>query len=117
NNVSNLEGTPIPGNSASGFTTFTFTISCTGTLTSSIKVNWATANGTAQGGQDYQQNSGQVTLTPTTTSQTISVTVFADKTVEPNETFFVILTNPALSGFSNYTLGASTGIGTILNDD
>ena len=117
NSVSKPEGTPIPGNSASNFTTFTFTISYTGTLTSSIKVNWATGNGSALGGQDYQQNSGQVTLTPTVTSQTFSVTVFADKTVEPNETFSVNLTNPGLNGFSNYTFGTSTGIGTILNDD
>ena len=117
NSVAKAEGTPIPGNPASNFTTFTFTISYTGTLTTSIKVNWATANGSAQGGQDYQQNSGQVTLTPTVTSQTFSVTVFADKTVEPNETFSVNLTNPGLNGFSNYTLGTSTGIGTIVNDD
>ena len=117
NNVSKLEGKPIPGNSASNFTTFTFTISYTGTLTTSIKVNWTTANGTALGGQDYQQNSGQVTLTPTVTSQTISVTVFADKTVEQDETFFVNLTNPGLNGFSNYTLGNSVGTGTIVNDD
>ena len=115
--VSKPEGTPIAGNSASNFTTFTFTISYTGTLTTSIKVNWQTANGSALGGQDYQQNSGQVTLTPTVTSQSISVTVFADKTFEPNENFFVNLTNPGLSGFSNYTLGTATGVGTIVNDD
>ena len=114
---SHVEGTPIPGNSASNFTTFTFTISYTGTLTNNIKVNWATANGTALGGQDYQQNSGQVTLTPTVTSATFTVTVFADKTVEPDETFFVNLSNPGLNGFSNYTLGTATGTGTIVNDD
>jgi hypothetical protein len=115
--ISLPEGTPAPGNPASNSTIFTFTISYTGTLTTNIKVNWATANGSALGGQDYQQNSGQVTLTPTATSQTFSVTVFADKTKEPDENFFVNLTNPGLNGSSDYTLGTATGIGTIVNDD
>jgi hypothetical protein len=37
--------------------------------------------------------------------------------VEPNENFFVNLSNPGLNGFSNYTLGTATGTGTIVNDD
>jgi hypothetical protein len=117
NSVSMAEGTPAPGNPASNSTIFTFIISAAGTLTSNILVNWATANGTAFGGQDYQQNSGQVTLTPSATSATITVTVFADKQVEPNENFFVNLTNPNINGLSNYTLGTATGTGTIVNDD
>jgi hypothetical protein len=119
NSVSMAEGTPAPGNPASFSTTFTFTISATGTFTSNILVNWATANGTAFGGQDYQQNSGQVTLTPSATSATITVTVFADKQIEPNENFFVNLSNPNINGLNNYTISTTngTGTGTILNDD
>ena len=36
--------------------------------------------------------------------------------VEPNETFLVILSNPKTAG-GTATLGAATGIGTILYDD
>jgi hypothetical protein len=42
----------------------------------------------------------------------ISVLVNGDTQVEPNETFFVNLSNPA-----NATISKSQGIGTILDDD
>jgi hypothetical protein len=45
-------------------------------------------------------------------TQTITVLVTGDMKVEPNETFTVTLSNP-----SGATIDASTGTGTILNDD
>src|SRR5262249_41816645 len=42
----------------------------------------------------------------------ITVTVNSDTTFEPNETFFVNLTNP-----TNATISDNQGIGTISNDD
>ena len=120
NSVAKAEGTPIAGNSSTLFTTFTFTISLTGTLTNTIKVNYATAlAGSGSGyadGNDFQGTSGQVTFTPTgPTTATATVTVYADKAVEPNEIFDVLLTIP--SGQTGYTLGTSLGVGTIVNDD
>ena len=99
---------------AAGGTLFTFTISYTGTLTSSIKVNYGTADGTATAGTNYVHTAGQVTLTPTVTSTTFTVLVGADSPGKPDETFSVNLTNPELAGFSNYTFGTNPGIGTIL---
>ena len=118
NSVAKAEGTPIAGNSASLFTTFTFTISYTGALTNNIKVNYATANaGTgAADGNDYQGTAGQVTFTTTgANTATATVTVYADKAVEPNEIFDLVLSIP--SGQTGYTLGTSLGVGTIVNDD
>jgi hypothetical protein len=120
NSVSKAEGTPVSGNSSTLFTTFTFTISYTGTLTSTIKVNYATANaGSGAGfadGNDYQAAAGQVTFTPTgPTTATATVTVYADKAVEANEIFDLVLSIP--NGQTGYTLGASIGVGTIVNDD
>jgi hypothetical protein len=120
NSVSKAEGTPVSGNSSTLFTTFTFTISYTGTLTSTIKVNYMTAGaGSGAGfadGNDYQGTAGQVTFTTTGASTaTATVTVYADKAHEPDEIFDLVLSIPA--GQTGYTLGASIGVGTIVNDD
>ena len=45
-------------------------------------------------------------------SQTVTVPVYGDTTYEPNETFFVNLSNPASA-----TIADGQGVGTILNDD
>jgi hypothetical protein len=120
NSVAKAEGTPIAGNSSSLFTTFTFTVTLTGTITSNIKVNYATSiAGSGSGfadGNDFQGTSGQITFIPGgTTTASATVTVYADKAIEPNEIFDVLLTIP--NGQTGYTLGTATGIGTIVNDD
>ncbi|HET7434970.1 MAG TPA: Calx-beta domain-containing protein [Thermoanaerobaculia bacterium] len=63
-------------------------------------------------GGDYAVTSGQVTFAPGATTQTITVNVNGDATNEPDETFFVNLTNP-----SGATIGDAQAIGTITNDD
>jgi len=62
---------------------------------STVTVNYATANGTATAGSDYQTSSGTVTFTPGQTAQTVLVPVNGDTTVELNETFVVNLSTPA----------------------
>ena len=78
-----------------------------------MTVNFATANGTATAPTDYTANSGTVTFAPGVTSQTVTVQVNGDTTVEPNETF-----NVNLSGATgNATITDAQGVGTIVNDD
>lgn len=63
-------------------------------------------------GGDYGPTSGSVVFNPGVTTQTIPVSVFGDTLAEPNETFFVNLSNP-----SNGTISDGQGQGTITNDD
>ena len=56
-------------------------------------MDYATANGTPTAGSDYAAKSGNLSFAAGITSQTISVAVTGDTTVEPNETFVVNLSN------------------------
>jgi CSLREA domain-containing protein len=104
-NVSAAEGN-------SGTTPFTFTVTLSAASASTVTVAFATADGSAVAGSDYAATSGTLTFAPGVTSQTITVNVNGDTTVEPNETFVVNLSAPV-----NATLAVSQGVGTILNDD
>ena len=106
NNVSVPEGN-------SGTTNATFTVTLSDPITELVTVNFGTvAGGTATLGNDYQPTSGTLTFNPGETSKPISVIVSGDTTNEPDETFFVSLSNP-----SNATISKAQGIGTIINDD
>ena len=59
-----------------------------------VKVNWATADGTATTGADYTGNSGQLTFAPGETSEAIDINVLGDSVNEENETLKVLLSNP-----------------------
>ncbi len=63
--------------------------------TSPVSATYATANGTATAGSDYAATGGSVTFPAGSTSQTLTVTVNGDTTVEPNETFLVNLSGPS----------------------
>jgi hypothetical protein len=97
----------------SGTSAFTFTVTRTNT-TDAASIQAATMNGTATAGSDY------VAIAATTlnfaagvATQSFAVTVNGDTTVEPDETFSVLLTNPS----AGTTIGDGTGVGTITNDD
>ena len=60
----------------------------------SVSVNYATTNGTALAGEDYIATSGTLTFAPGETSMTVTVPVTADAPAEPDETFFLNLSNP-----------------------
>jgi hypothetical protein len=101
------------GNSGVKLATFNFTLSSASGLT--ISVNFATANGTTTApgsGADYFANSSVLSFTPGTTLRTVSISIFGDAFFEPDETFFVNLTNPV-----NATISDAQGVGTIQNDD
>ena len=106
NDVSTAEGN-------SGITAFTFTVTLSPASASEVKVNYATANGTATvAGGDYRAKVGTLTFTPGQTSKTVTVDVIGDTNKEASETFFVNLNSP-----SGATLFDSQGKGTILDDD
>jgi hypothetical protein len=108
--VSKSEGN---GNGNNKTTTFTFTVSLSNAYDQAVTVNYATANGTATAGSDYQAKSGSVTFAPGETIKTITIVVNGDKAKESNETFFVDLFGPSSNAFIN----TSRGTGTILDDD
>jgi hypothetical protein len=84
-----------------------------------VSVQWTTAEGTAissgnPGNRDFAAASGTLTWAAGDgASKTINVSVNGDTTVEPNETFTVVLTNPVAATLS----GTGIGTGTITNDD
>jgi hypothetical protein len=77
-----------------------------------VTVSYATADGTATAGSDYEAASGILTFNPGVTSHGIPIRVVSDRAAEPDETFFVKLSAP-----SNATLEREQAVGTILNDD
>jgi len=96
-----------------GTTTLTFTVTLSAPSSKTITVDYATANGTGTAGTDYTAI-GTMTLTFTAgeTSKTISVTISGDIGYEPDENFYINLTNQ-----SNASISDTQGIGTITNDD
>jgi len=97
----------------SGTVNATFTVTLSRPVLQTVKVDFATANGTAlvlDG--DYVAASGQLTFNPGETSKPVTVVVNGDLKFEPDETFVVDLTNP-----QNATLLNTQGQGTIQNDD
>ena len=104
NDVSRAEGD-------AGITEFTFTITKSST-NSPATVAFGTANGAASSPDDYADWTGTLSFAPTETSKTLTVFVNGDTSVEPDENFFVNLTNA-----SGATIADSQGVGTIQKDD
>jgi hypothetical protein len=96
----------------SGTANAVFTVSLSGVASVPVAVDFATADGTAVAGSDYAAAAGTLTFTPGQTSKAITVLVNGDTAVEPDETFFVNLSNP-----SGATIADGQGVGTITNDD
>ena len=98
------------GNAGSSILTFTVTLSAASAQT--VTVDFATANGTATAGGDYNAVSGTLTFPAGTTTQPIAVTILGDTVPEGNETLAITLSNAA-----NATIAGATGTGSIINDD
>src|SRR5882724_11346428 len=99
----------------SGTTTFTFTVtSSLPAPAGGITFDVDTADNTATvANNDYiAQSATAKTISAGATTTTFDVTVNGDTVVEPDETFFVNLSNP-----SGATIGDGRGVGTIQNDD
>jgi len=103
--------TQVEGNS--GTTAYIFTISLSNSSHQNISVTATTADGSALvADSDYTAQSLIRNIAPGATSTTFTVNVNGDTKLEPDETFFVNLTNA-----QNATIADSQGLGTIQNDD
>lgn len=95
-----------------GSVTIRITVTRTGGSTGAVSVRYATANGTATAGSDYNATSGTLSFAAGQTSKTFSVRIKADTRVESNETILLSLSNPT----GGATLGSqSTAVLTILD--
>lgn len=101
----------VEGNSGSSNLIFTVRLS-KADRSKTISVNYGTTDGTAAGASDYVAKSGTVSIPAGKNSATISITLNGDTNIEPDETFFVNLSNPVNAGISD-----SQAVGTITNDD
>jgi len=99
----------------SGTTTFAFTVTSSRPAPAGgITFDIATADGTATAGSDYVARSlTSQTIPAGQTTYTFNVNVNGDLVIEPNETFFVNISNVS----SNAGIGDGQGLGTIQNDD
>lgn len=98
------------GNTGTRSATFTVTLSAASMQ--AVAVTFVTANGTASAGSDYAAGLGTLTFAPGDVTKTITVLVTGDRLPEPNETFFVNLSNP-----TNATITDNQGVGTIVDDE
>src|SRR5262249_1448747 len=96
----------------SGTRILAFTVTLSVPSDQPVTVAYATANGTASAGSDYQAATNTLTFAPGETSKTITVLVNGDRVGEPNENFFV-----NLRGATNATIADGQGVGTIVDDE
>ena len=76
-------------------TTVTLTVTLSGPSNQTVRVDFATADGTATAGQDYVAAGGTLEFAPGETSKTIVITILGNATGgEQAESFRVLLSNP-----------------------
>ena len=96
----------------SGTTTARFTVTLSAPSSQTVTADYATSDGTAVAGSDYDAVSGTLTFAPGETSKNVDVPVRGDVNAEYNETFFLTLRNP-----SGATLQKASGFAIIDDDD
>jgi hypothetical protein len=97
----------------SGFTKFNFTISLSAASGQIVSIDYASSDGTAKSATDYLPAAGTLLIGPGQTSRQLSINVNGDTLFEPNENFFVNLSNPV----NIASVTKTQGTGTIVNDD
>jgi N-acetylneuraminic acid mutarotase len=108
--ISTSSASTAEGNS--GAKDLVFRVSLSTPIAQTVTVQVATQDGTATAGSDYVATSTTLTFTPGVTSQLFVVSITGDALDEPDETFFVNLSNPV-----NATLATTQVMGVILTDD
>jgi len=98
----------------SGTNSAVFRVSVSGQNGLAMVINYATSNGTATAGLDYNPRSGALNFPPGTLllTQTVTIQILGDVAAEHDETFFLNLT-----AASNAIISKAQGIGTIVNED
>jgi len=81
-----------------------------------ISVRYATRNGTALAGQDYLAISGTVVMYPGESQVAIPVEIMGDRYAEPDEFFYLDVTDPVGAEFAVGVVRL-TAVRTIINDD
>ena len=107
-----------PEGVAGASTAYTFTVTRTGdtTVAHSAKFTATGSGANPADAADFAGNAfptGEVAFAPGAASQTITVTVLGDSTVEPDEGFAVTLSSPSTGA----TIAGATATGTILADE
>ena len=105
NDVTQAEGN-------AGMKLLNFAIRLSNPSSQQVSVQLDTANGTAEAGSDYVVSASTLIFNPGETVKIRSITINGDTLIEPDETFFVNLSNPAGASLTD-----AQGVGTILNDD
>ena len=95
-----------------GTTNALFQVSLAAFSSQTVRVGYATRDGSATAGSDYTAVSGTLVFPPGITNLPVTVTVFGDVFSEPDETFFLDLSNAV-----NAPLSQTNATATILNDD
>src|SRR5262249_41750591 len=96
----------------SGSNAVNFQVTLQPAATNIVSVAYGTSSGSAIAGEDFSPVAGTLIFNPGVTQQFITVFVYGDTNVEPDETFTVTLSNP-----TNATLLRAAATGTILTDD
>ncbi len=96
----------------SGTTSFNFTVNLSQAINQAMTVSYATANDTAVAGSDYVAKTGTLTIPAGQTSGTITILVNGDQISEPDELFYVNLSNPSVG-----TIIDGQGFGYIYDDE
>jgi hypothetical protein len=89
-----------------------FTVTLSAPSARAVTVNYVTASGTATVNDDFDGNQGSLSFNAGETTKTLTVATRGDTQREPDETFFVNLSDAA-----NATIADAQGQGTIINND
>ncbi len=103
----------VEGDSSTANLVFTVTLSGTRSSSLPLTVDYASSDGTATAGTDYNAVSGTLTFASGVSSRTVAVSVTGDTTDESNETVVLTLSNAS----AGTGISTATGTGTIRDDD
>lgn len=109
--LSVLDTNVVEGNS--GTKNLLFQVGLSAVNGQQVTVNYSTSDGRAIAGSDYTATSGTLTFLPGTTVLNVAVPILGDTVIEPDETFFLNISNAT----GGTTIAKAQGTATIINDD
>jgi hypothetical protein len=98
---------PMLGTATGNSQTMNFQVKLSAASSGTVTVKYATANGTAIAGTNYQAASGTLTFAPGETTKTVSI-VIPSQNLSASKTFSLLLSTP-----TGATLADASGVGTI----